>query len=73
MVSDAPGMPLPSSLLTGGGTPLEGASTLRLRGRRELHGDGKRLVREAGGACPAGQVPVDDAGTEHQPGRVRAG
>ncbi|MFX1404451.1 MAG: hypothetical protein ACFE9D_08280 [Promethearchaeota archaeon] len=44
-----------------------------MAGRRELRGDPKRLVREAGGDSPCGAVPVDDAGTEHHLWRVRGG
>jgi hypothetical protein len=51
-----------------GWTTDKGHQHLLGLGRRELRGDLKRLVREAGGDSPPGAVPVDDAGTEHHSG-----
>jgi hypothetical protein len=51
-------------------------TALGLAGRRELRGDAKRLVREAGGdslSLSRGAVPVDDAGTERRLGLVPNG
>jgi hypothetical protein len=46
--------PSAPSLIWRGGPPVKGESTLQHIGRRELRGDPKRLVREAGGDSPYG-------------------
>jgi hypothetical protein len=57
VIPAAPGRRGAASLRPRGEAPLRGATTQGRTRRRAGRGDPKRLVREAGGACPRGRCP----------------